>query len=561
MIEKNILGITCGGESGVALFHGNKLKFAVNEERFSRIKLDCSYPILSINWVLEESGLNESEIDIICYGFSNIESSLSNTLSGINKRMTQYSLNESEIILERMMTEISVDSLNFNEFHKNTLERFINAKVYCYEHHDSHKYAAFYGSEFAEALVVTSDGRGDLKSLTVSHMGNDFNNELYCAYSWESLGYFYGRITKLCGFIPNRHEGKITGLAAYGDPSKAISIMRKMIEFREGKLRTFPGDMYTPFFSNYSESLTSKLEKFKREDIAAAAQYHLEDIMTSIVKHYINLVNTDKVCLCGGVFSNVKLNQRIKDLDSVDDIFIYPNMSDAGICAGSVYKYIADKNISIERPIKSLYLGPEIDPKILKNMLQNESFDVYEPENIFDSTCDLLADGKIIGLVQGRSEFGPRALGNRSIIASCENPMVNQTINNRLGRTEFMPFAPSISIDHADKCLVDFNNNYSTRHMAVTYEVTSRFAKECPAVVHIDNTARPQIVHKEDNKFFYQLLNYCYERDKKMALVNTSFNLHEDPIISNEDDVVYTFMKGAVDYLLFPPYLCRYKKE
>ncbi|MBL1275506.1 MAG: hypothetical protein COB30_005420 [Ectothiorhodospiraceae bacterium] len=553
----NILGISFGGESGAALFVNNELKYAVNEERLSRIKLDCSYPRLSIDWCLNEAGIEPKNIDLVCFGFSGAE--FDGTLfSSINDRMQEYNADEKEIILSRIIIETAIDSGHKKEFELEILKKFKGVSTYFCNHHDSHKYSTYVTSEYESALIITADGRGDYKSLTISLAKSNKIKELYYSHSWESLGYFYGRITHLCGFKPNRHEGKITGLAAYGDPLKALPLMKKMIGLEDGMIRSYPGMRYTPFFSNYSDLLKLEISTFCREDIAAAAQRHIENILQEIIKKYIIKTSVSNICLAGGVFGNVKLNQSIYNMDEVESIFVYPNMGDGGVCAGSVYKYYYEKDNNKKKRIPTLYLGPSINVDKIKARLENDNFSVTKPDDIFKTVSDLLINNKIIGLVQGRCEFGPRSLGNRSIIASCDNKSINSVLNERLGRTEFMPFAPAISCDLAHRSLMDYKPLESSKHMTLTYNVTKDFVKNCPAVVHVDNTARPQIVTESDNNFFYHLLNVWFERSGKLALINTSFNFHEEPIVSGDDDVIKTFKKGAVDYLLFPPYLVEY---
>ncbi|MBI2004032.1 hypothetical protein HYS72_01055 [Candidatus Pacearchaeota archaeon] len=560
--KNNLLGICAGGPSGVALFQNEKLILAVNEERFTGIKLDRAYPHNSINWCLKESGLFPKEIDAICYGFSNgIEQG--NFVASMIKRIYEYSTDPKSLkaICERLSIEAEVDSKKRKSFYEETSKIFPEIPIYSCSHHQAHQACAYMASPFKKALVITSDGRGDFESFTVSAANSKGINKIYSAFSWESLGYFYGRITHLCGFKPERHEGKILGLSAHGNPKLAKQLVDKMVEVKDGKIHTFPGDFYTPFFTNYSKRLKNEASKFSKEDLAAAAQLKLEDIVCKIVSNNIHKTGLKNICLAGGVFSNVRLNQKIKNLPKVNDVFIYPNMGDDGLCAGAVYHKLLYEHKTLSSPIKSLYLGPKISNNALLSTLRKKEFKVEKPINLHEEVVKLLAKEKVIALVQGRTEFGPRALGNRSILLTPDSKSLSDSLNARLNRNDFMPFAPVIASNLAERCLVNYSKSqFSARHMVITYDVSSEFKKNSPAVVHVDGSVRPQVVFKEDNFFLYELLNHWYNKTGKLCLINTSFNLHENPIASLEKDVIHSFESNAVDCLLFPPYIS-YQKE
>jgi len=560
MVE-NILGIASECFSGATLFQDGELSLAVNEERFTKIKLDESYPINSINWCLKESGLSPKDIDIICYGFSKgIEQG--DFIASMIRRLQEYSHDPEALktICERISTEAEVDIKRRKNFIKETSKLFPGVPIYSCSHHEAHQACAYMASPFKESLVITSDGRGDFKSLTVNTANPEGIKEVYCAFSWESLGYFYARITQLCGFKHLRHEGKILGLSAKGDPKIAKPLIDKMIGFKDGKIYSHLGDFYRPFYSNFSQRLKDEVSKFSKEDLAAATQQKIEEIVCELVSHYAHKTGLRNVCLGGGVFSNVKLNQKIKELSEIDNIFIYPNMGDDGLCAGAVYHKLLYEDKVLSSPIKTPYLGPKASNENILEMLKEKGFRIEKPENLYDTVTNLLSKNKAIGLIQGRAEFGPRALGNRTILISPDSESLCDSLNNRLNRNDFMPFAPAIASDFASRCLINYSDSQiSSRHMIMTYNVTSEFKENSPAVVHVDGTVRPQIVFKEDNPFFYNLLIHWYNKTGKLSLINTSYNLHEDPIISLDKHIVDTFESNAVDCLLFPPYLAHQK--
>ena len=560
--NNNLLGICSGGPSGVALFQNGKLTLAVNEERLTGIKLDRSYPHNSINWCLKESGLSHKNIDAICYGFSTgIEQG--DFMASMIKRLYEYSADPKALkaICERLSIEAEVDSKKRKSFYEETSKIFPETPVYSCSHHQAHQACAYMASPFKKALVITSDGRGDFESFTISTANSKEINKIYNSFSWESLGYFYGRITNLCGFKPERHEGKILGLSAHGNPKLAKHLVDKMVEIKDGKIHTFPGDFYTPFFTNYSQRLKDEASKFSREDLAAAAQLKLEEIVCNLVSNHVHKTGLKNICLAGGVFTNVRLNQKIKNLPEVKDVFVYPNMGDDGLCAGAVYHKLLYEHKISSSPIKSLYLGPKVSNNNILSTLRKKEFKVEKFKNLYEEVVRLLDKEKVIALVQGRTEFGPRALGNRSILLTPDSKSLSDSLNKRLNRNDFMPFAPVIASNFAKRCLVNYSNSqFSARHMTITYNVSSEFKKNSPAVVHIDGSVRPQVVFKEDNLFLYELLNHWYNKTGKLCLINTSFNLHENPIASLEKDIIYSFESNAVDCLLFPPYLA-FQKE
>jgi carbamoyltransferase len=556
-----LLGICCGGPGGAALFNGQEFILAVNEERMTGIKLDRSFPHNSLNWILNESGLSSKDISQICYGFSN-GIGQGDFVSSLIKRLGEYSSDPKaiKVILERLSVEAEADAKKRKEFMEETAKLFPGTPVYTCFHHQAHQACAYMGSPFKEALVVTSDGRGDFESLTISKAYPEGMERIFSAYSWESLGYFYGRITHMCGFVPERHEGKILGLSAHGNPKKAKKLMDKMVILEDGKIRTFPGEFYRPFFTNYSDALKEEVAKFSREDIAAAAQSSLEAIICSLVSDSVEKTGLKNICLAGGVFSNVRLNQKIRELRGVNDIFVYPNMGDDGLCAGAVYHKLLNEDKTPSSPIKTLYLGPNLSNDRMLKELSSKGYRIETPDNLIDTMVNLLSKEQVLALARGRAEFGPRALGNRSILLTPDSPNLSLSLNNRLGRNDFMPFAPIIASNLAKQALIDYSDSqFSARHMVTTYDVKPEFKRNCPAVVHVDGSVRPQVVFREDNQFLFELLNRWYEKTGKLGLINTSYNMHESPIASLEKDVISTFESNAVDYLVFPPFIASQK--
>jgi carbamoyltransferase len=554
-----ILGLT-SWESGAALFEDEHLLFAVSEERLSRTKFDSAFPLRSIAWCLSQAGIEHKDISLVCYGFSAglPEGKEGASLIGAALDVCLKDPEAGQIVKERLVNEIEFDAGKREEFRHHCARFFPQAEIYTCTHHEAHQASAFVPSPFDEALVVSADGRGDFCSTLVSKADRTQGIvPLYRAHSWESLGYFYGRVTKLCGFTPNRHEGKVTGLAAHSDGVRAKPLMEKMVRWTGEGIETQLGSYYRPFFSNYSPQLEQEAAQFSREELAGAAQRHLEEIMCALVGKHLRETGLRHVCLAGGVFSNVKLNQRIGELNECDDVFVYPAMSDGGISAGSVFAYQIAGGKAARKEFHSLHLGPALDPEQMRLLLEAHGYGVRRPADIEGEVCALLRGKQIVGLVQGRAEFGPRALGNRSILAAANDPAITKHINQRLNRDDFMPFAPAIAQELAGRCLERYNEHViSARHMTVSFNVTGEFARNSPAAVHIDQTVRPQVVMREDNPFFHGLLSRWHDENGGLCLLNTSFNKHEEPIVATEQDVANAMEEGAIDVLVFPPYVC-----
>lgn len=558
-----VIGINHGSESGACLFKGTSLEAAVAEERFTRKKLDDSYPFKSIEWICREYSINKNDEIEIGYGFTN---GAQINLSNIFERISEYKnfsdqKQEIDTIFERYSTEWEVDRGKFDIFKNITKQIFPKGNIHIFDHHVCHRSAAFFCSGFKEAYILTCDGRGDGKSLTFSKSldGNQFE-EIYFANNWESIGYFYGRITSLCGFTANRHEGKITGLAASGDPRPAMNFVQKMINVKNGKVYSNLGPYYKPYFSNYSDQLLSESKNYRREDLAAAAQHHLEFMVLSLIDFYTSKLDEFNLCLAGGVFANVKLNHKIKNIRNLKNLYIFPNMSDGGLSVGACFEVMRkkSKNLFESKFKRSMYLGPNISTDNLQNLAQNNYLNSKKLDThaLIDRCVEILTSGGLIALCQGRSEFGPRALGNRSLIALPTDRSITQKINKHLSRDDFMPFAPVMMLEKARSLIEDFNDNdLTSQFMVSTFSASEVLKNSSPAIVHIDGSCRIQTITSDDNYFLFCLLQKLNEKYKIDCLINTSFNMHEEPIVSDEVSIIDTFLKSGVEALVSPPFI------
>lgn len=561
----NILGITNGETSSACLIKNGKLVAAVSEERFSRIKQDNSWPTQSINYVLKSNGLNLKKIDKVAYcwfkGFDENKILLSYFDRIVYEAKNNY--NGLSLFRDRIQVELERDKIKAAEFYNFLKKNNISHKSEVISHHDGHLYSTFCFSQFNQGLILTSDGRGDFESLTISEFDGLKIKHLYSATSNDSLGTFYARISKLLGFIPHRHEGKVTGLSARGDYKKCIHLMRKMIVFKNGKIFAKTGEYFKSFHDDYGKykawntKIRKKILKYSREDIAAAAQKHLEDIVLKIVKFYQKKTGKKNICLAGGVFANVLLNQKILQLKNINNIFVQPQMGDGGLALGAaagLFLKMRKKKIKW----KNMYLGPsyELKKQYINRLEKKYKVNFIRIKNLPSYIVENLYKNRVIGLFQGRMEFGPRALCNRSIIYHCFDKKINHNLNQRLNRSEFMPFAPVTLDKFANKAFLNWRKNHRSSHFMTTTYKCSKFMKQnCPAVVHVDGTARPQILKKTDNQLMYKIILNWKKKTNQIALLNTSFNHHEEPIVCSPEDGIKSYLKNNVDILIIDKYL------
>ncbi|MEW6602956.1 MAG: carbamoyltransferase C-terminal domain-containing protein, partial [Nitrospirota bacterium] len=295
------------------------------------------------------------------------------------------------------------------------------------------------------------------------------------------------------------------------------------------------------------------IKEAKREDIAAAAQRHLENIVVSMAKHYLEKTGLHHVCMAGGVFANVSLNKKISDIPQVDNVFIQPHMSDGGLAlgaaAGAAYQLTGAKV-----RMDSMYLGPEFNDEEIAGYLNDDEFIVRKlnnDDNKVDSAIRAIKDNKVVGWFQKRMEHGPRALCHRSILYHCNDKSVNSWLNDRMQRTEFMPFAPVTAVELAEKCYKRWRPDHiASYYMTITYDCYEEMIKNCPAAVHIDGTARPQVVSETSEPTIHKLLMKWYQETGGLSLINTSFNKHEEPIVCSPYDAVQALRENMVDVLI-----------
>ena len=444
-----------------------------------------------------------------------------------------------------------------------------DTKVFLCEHHLAHALSAFKYTEWKDnALIYTYDGVGDSvfhsayyydgKTLKCLEGGADDRFEKNIV---GSLAFAYAFCTKAIGFRPNRHEGKLTGLAAYGKPTLYETISEKFYVDEGGLPRsTFKSKRAMhDFFINISKGA-------KREDVACSIQQILEDNILKSVRIYVEKTGAKKLGLAGGVFANVRLNKHLKDNLNLDEIFIFPGMGDEGVAVGGALHFLLardgiEKFVSHQAKLKDVYMGYDYDSEVDVVFENPEEIETLEGDPAM-KCAELLVAGEVGAIFTGRMEYGPRALGARTILASPVDNGVNDSINKRLNRTEFMPFAPYVLAEDArDVFEVDDVNSYACNFMTITTDVREHWKSKIPAVVHVDGTARPQIITRDQNRLYYDILNNFKQLTGIAALVNTSFNAHEEPIINTPQECLRALLNDRVDFVVTQKAVYRVKKS
>jgi carbamoyltransferase len=597
-----ILGISpLDKDSTASLVEDGRVLFAAGEERFNRVKQTSGFPVQAIEAALNATGTNPDEIEVVAYPFLEwdketalIQECLAEEekfqkrfdagdlqklldaaqarvpnrtspvhgLSSPNEKMDKGSMKElfyrfaggtsgiSHSVALRASREwaerASADHKHWQEELEAGLAKLgLARKLRRGEHHLSHAANAYLASGFERALVITIDGYGTGLAGSISIGEHGKLKRLHNLRFPHSLGSFYEMVTSSLGFHPDRHAGKIVGLAAYGDPSVLSDVLLSRIEQTPGDFKIL--DNLNVHFSRHLST------RFPKVDMAAGWQHVLEVVAVNLVRFWVHETRCGNVVLSGGVTANVKMNQRIHEIDEVERTFVYPNMGDGGCGTGLAMLWSLDGRT--RETIRDVYHGPSYTQGEIKAELERAGLRFDAPGNLTADVARRIHQGEVIGRFDGRMEYGPRALGNRTIMYHAREPEVNQWLNKRLGRTEFMPFAPVTLWEAREKCYVNLAGaEHTAEFMTITFDCTEWMRKNCPAAVHVDGTARPQLIRRELNPGYYDILKEYEKLSGIPCLINTSFNMHEEPIVCSPNDAIRAFLQGNLDGLAIGPF-------
>jgi carbamoyltransferase len=583
----SVLGISAFyHDSAAAIIVNGEIIAAAQEERFTRKKHDASYPKNAINYVLKEASLKLNEVDQIVFyekPFLKFERLLETYIgfspSGFKSFSMSMPLWLSEKLFQKKMLfdALKEQDNNFNDIKK------INFS----EHHLSHAASAFFSSPYEEAIILTLDGVGEWATTTVSLGKSNKINILKEIHFPHSLGLLYSAFTYFLGFKVNSGEYKVMGLAPYGEPRFRDIILEKLIDVKEdGSFR-----LNMDYF-NYATGLTMTNNKFaklfnmkRREpenelsqihmDIAASIQAVTEEIVLKITRFLFKEFKIPNLCMAGGVALNCVANGKILKDGLFKNIWIQPASGDAGGALGAAqafyYQELDNKREFLKTDsMKGSYLGPQFTDDQVENELKNcgANYKKVNLDQIIKDTAKALSEEKAIGWFQGRMEFGPRSLGNRSIIADSRSEKMQKNLNLKVKyRESFRPFAPAVLYEKVSEWFeLNSESPYmllvadvkKSKQLQMTNEQKNLFGidklnvkrSSIPSVTHVDYSARVQTVHKETNPTFHKLIEEFERITKYPVLVNTSFNVRGEPIVCSATDAFNCFMGTDLDVLV-----------
>lgn len=587
----NILGISCFyHDSAAALICDGEIIAAVQEERFTRKKHDFNFPVNAVNYCLGEAGIKANDLDFIVFydkPFIKFERILETSLAFAPSGISQF-IQAMPLWLKQKLwiPEIIAKELNYK------------GKILFSGHHESHAASAFYPSPFDEAAFLTLDGVGEWETAS---FGTGEGNKLELQYHLNfphSLGLLYSSFTYYTGFKVNSGEYKLMGLAPYGEPKYTDLILEELIDLKEDG--SFKLNMQYFGFCNTLKMTNAKFDKLfglpprkpetaiteKHMDIAASIQKATEEIVLRIARQVHKVTDKDYLCLAGGVALNCVANGKILREGPFKKIWIQPASGDAGGALGAAlliwHKYLGNKRNSDNEKDKqkASLLGPAYNDEIIEKFLKKEEapFKKLLPGQIAEEVSDLIISGNVIGWFQGRSEFGPRALGSRSIIGDPRSPEMQSKMNLKIKyRESFRPFAPTVLEEYASDW---FEMEVPSPYMLIVapvkenkrmpLEVDGRLKgldklklkrSEVPAITHVDYSARIQTVSKKDNPLYYDLIEAFYKKSGCPIIINTSFNVRGEPLVLSPEDAFKCFIRTEMDYLVMGSFLLNKKDQ
>jgi carbamoyltransferase len=542
-------------DSSACIARDGELLFAVAEERISRIKHDASFPQHAIRACLDFAKVSSDQLDFVCQGWPTPGKAFSTDLKCFLSG--QYPITYLNVLNSaRLYASMSHQNGGFRRF----TEMFgpTRAQKRFVDHHLAHAISAYSYSGFEKAAVVVMDGRGAWEASSIWY-GHDGRLDHVLTIPWpNSLGLFYAQFTQYLGFIPNSDEWKVMGLAPYGNPGINLS------EFISSNHESY--HVNAPLLFERSNGISAIAKRLGPErtpeseidtsfkNVAFAVQDACELAMLALVRLAMQKTKCRDVCLAGGVALNSKANGKIQASGMVDNIFVQPAASDDGVALGAVFAPYLDQGGRLPmRPMRHAYLGPEFSDADIEKAIRTYKLRATKLDNVPATTAEMLAEGKIIGWFQGRMEFGPRALGHRSILADPRDPEMNVKVNNAVKFREWWrPFAPSILKEVASEYL---EHACDSPFMILTNPVRLEKRSVIPSVTHVDGSARPQTVEQEVNPLYWNLINEFGKRTGIPVILNTSFNLRGEAIVNTPTDAIRTFFSSGMDALVIGSYL------
>ena len=541
---------------------------AIDEERIRRIKYCGGFPELAIKEVIRIAKIKPSDIDRVAIGYkeillpSYIKQSILNQRTvtanpirswadrvGISMFEKYYSYSHSSKFLKRFEYTTTQNMI------RSALSKLgINAPIVRYDHHTCHAATAALTSGWSKCLVITADGRGDGITSTVSIFENNKLKRLSYSTVESSLGHFFGAVTEAIGFRYGNDEGKTEALAAFGKETKAYNILKSFFHVEELEIK----GKLAPYHRNISLKFSHLLKDFRKEDSAYAAQRVLDETVTELVKNAIRITGINHVVLAGGIFYNVKTNQKIYEIPEVADMYIYPAAGDSGVSIGAVlldsHLHEGVKNKKTEH----VYYGASYSNDYIKSVLDKTDLEYEYIEDIGSYVgSEIIPNNSMVGWFRGRMEFGPRALGARSVFISPKKLENKKKILSTIKkRPEFQPFCPSITHESMKDYVIN-DKNSEVPFMILALTGTEKMVKEAPATTFTDKSVRVQDVKREINPEFHSLISNFGNISGTPVLLNTSFNKSGQAIVHTPEQALYDLKNSGLDYLVLENYLVK----
>ena len=558
-----ILGIWDGHDSGAAIIKDNEILVAINEERLTRRKLEIKFPYKSIEACLNYLKIKHSDISEIAVSTSDPAKTLARivpstkeeyylirrrkkdlTFLNFQKKKFKYKLTELKpnwitTSLSKKIVRKELDKIGFN-----------NYRLSVVDHHICHVAAAAFCSGFNECLVITLDGLGDGVSGTVNIFKDEKLKNISTISARDSFGIFFEHVTNLMNMRELEDEGKVMALADYAYP----------ISDKENPMLNFFAVEGLNIKAKYSslkmyQELKKILWRYPSEQFANMAQKTLEHYIIKLIQNIIKETGLNKIALSGGVASNVKVNMKIRNLSECEECFVFPHMGDGGLALGAAMYLNYQLNEVTNYKFDSIAFGLEYSNEEIEKELKLANLNYKVPLDLEKETAELIIQENIILWFQDRMEYGPRALGSRSILALPNDPNIKDELNLRLKkRVWYQPFCPTILEEDAQNLLEDFSGK-TNYFMTMAYNVREEFRQDLIAVINIDGSCRPQILEDNNNSKYVKLLKEIKTLTGKGVLLNTSFNIHGEPLVCSPKDAIKTFISTGIKYLVIGDFI------
>ena len=540
-------------DSSACLFRNGQLIFACEEEKFTGIKHDSSFPVNTLDYIFKKFKITKKDVEMICY-YEDPKLKLKRVLNNIKPQLFKnplYSL-KSLIKIKKNTWDLKKKLSQYGD------------NIFYSEHHLSHQYYSFYTSNFDSSIVLSVDGVGEEDTLSMGLADKFGINYIPMATYPHSVGLFYSAMTSFLGFKPNEGEYKVMGLAPYGNPNVYKDKIEQLISFKNSKLEcnmnVFSWDKSTNEMFNYKLSELLDMEPRLPDesiepyhmDLAAAIQKVYEEIFFKIIKSISIINDNGNLCLGGGCAYNGTLNGKIVKNSHFNNLWIPPAPSDAGSCVGACLHYLVKNKLLKDRITKNPFMGPEFFYNDILTAIKNRKYLKFKTEEtLFRNVAKLLKDGKVVGCFHGHIEFGARALGNRSILADPTRPEMKDKINKVIKKREnFRPFGPMVTKESQH---IYFHVTDDVPYMNQVVQVKSEYKDKLPAITHIDGSARIQTVYK--NTFVHSILKEFERQTGYPILLNTSMNVKDKTMVLTPKDAVDMFYETEMDFLLIGNYL------